>query len=703
MFGRVRQRIARLRIDRSRRRIARDRTQHLAVEIGVVGGDRPVARDLADGAERDAVDPRLAVELFRRDEGIAAVDLILVAFVAECRCRQQQAPAHRFGLDADFIEFGAFRCDIAGRRIARSVDRRLGRGARIGIGGIDADRLHRLVDQADAIGEQIVGIVEAGAGGQFADIGAGRCDRVTAIPALVAFITDAAIQFEMVAERHRVEQIDGIVFQLAMVAPVGDIVDRTGIDVAAIGKARRTRHHRIGIGDVDQRIGRRRPVRIALHIAAVEEIFLPAGRYAEHDRMFDPAGIGDRAEIGLVIHQLVARIAQRAARAARLIEARRGTGDAVRRHAAGQAENALGRVDDGKLAHILPAGQVAHAQPIAERMVEDRRCLIDVDLLGIHVAEAEIAAAIDARDRPGIAAADIEGNAIGRQVHILLMQIGQCQAGRPVRADLDRRCDAPAFIFLPVAARHVVAVDHGVQPDGDQVADAMIGVERAAIIAIGADAAGDGGGVLGLGPLGHDVDRSADRTRPAIDRIGAVHDLQLFEVERIGAAILRAVAHAVLGDVGIRRKAAQHDRIAIAATAFARAKGDAGHGRQHIAQGEQILFLDRLVGDDRHRLRRIAHRTGRFGAFLFGLHVLPRDHYPVAFLRRRIGRIDRIGGPRIAGGRDKADRGKGEEGGRRLAAGIGCRCHVGPLLITGPPLLRVVRNVNAVANHLHLF
>ena len=61
-------------------------------------------------------------------------------------------------------------------------------------------------------------------------------------------------------------------------------------------------------------------------------------------------------------------------------------------------------------------------------------------------------------------------------------------------------------------------------------------------------------------------------------RIGAVVDLDLLQVERVGAAVLGAVADAVLGDVVARRIAAQVDRIAIAAAALAGAEGDSGNG-----------------------------------------------------------------------------------------------------------------------------
>ena len=44
----------------------------------------------------------------------------------------------------------------------------------------------------------------------------------------------AAVDLEMVAEFHRVEQVDGVVVDLAVLAGGGDEVDRAGVEVAAV-------------------------------------------------------------------------------------------------------------------------------------------------------------------------------------------------------------------------------------------------------------------------------------------------------------------------------------------------------------------------------------------------------------------------------------------------------------------------------------
>src|SRR3546814_6979173 len=90
-----------------------------------------------------------------------------------------------------------------------------------------------------------------------------------------------------------------------------------------------------------------------------------------------------------------------------------------------------------------------------------------------------------------------------------------------------------------------------------------------------------------------EVDRAADRTGAVIDRVRAVIDLDLLEVERIGAAELGAVAHTVDGDVVAGRIAAQVNAVAIAAAAFASAEGDARNGAERVAQRAQVLLADR--------------------------------------------------------------------------------------------------------------
>jgi hypothetical protein len=88
-------------------------------------------------------------------------------------------------------------------------------------------------------------------------------------------------------------------------------------------------------------------------------------------------------------------------------------------------------------------------------------------------------------------------------------------------------------------------------------------------------------------------------------------------------------------------------------------------GRQDIAQREQVLLLDHLVGQDGDGLRRVTHRAGDLGAGLLGPHLFAgHGHIGAILLLDRIGRVRRIGWSR----RDKTDCGERKECGRGALA-----------------------------------
>src|SRR3546814_8654233 len=81
-------------------------------------------------------------------------------------------------------------------------------------------------------------------------------------------------------------------------------------------------------------------------------------------------------------------------------------------------------------------------------MVEGRGQAIDVDVLPVEVAIAEIVAVVGFLERAVVNLALVIGDAVNGRVPVLLMQIGECQAGRAVDAEGDRRSGAPPLIFL---------------------------------------------------------------------------------------------------------------------------------------------------------------------------------------------------------------------------------------------------------------
>src|SRR5262245_34886941 len=107
-------------------------------------------------------------------------------------------------------------------------------------------------------------------------------------------------------------------------------------------------------------------------------------------------------------------------------------------------------------------------------MLKGRGQAIDVDPLPVEIAVAEIVAVIGLRERPVVDLIEEIGNAIDGNMVVALMDIGQGQAGWPANADGERGRDSPAMIIFEVAARNVVAMEHGVEPNRDQVAEPLI-------------------------------------------------------------------------------------------------------------------------------------------------------------------------------------------------------------------------------------
>ncbi len=394
----------------------------------------------------------------------------------------------------------------------------------------------------------------------------------------------------MLAELGGVERVDRLVVELAVLLARQRPVHGPGPGVVRIENARaRERHDRA--------------VRIAQLAAAVEAIALAREREARDERVLHAARREARREVRLRSDVAVGRIAHIAARAARHVGARvrarepgRGIG------AVGEAERALRRVDDRHLVHARCARDVADREVFVEDVVDDGGEAVHVDFLDVDVAIAEVLLVVHAGQRLAVE----ERHAVLRDVVVLLVHVREVDARVAADAERHGRRDTPALELLDLAARRVVPVAHEVQSQADVVADHAVAVQREPLVAVGADAGGCAREVDGLGLLRHEVDAAADRSGAGVDGVRAVDRLDRVEVERVGAAVLRAVAQAVDEDVGVRAEAAQVDAVAEAAAALARAERDARQRGEHVAQREQVLLLDLLLvhGDD--RLRRVA-------------------------------------------------------------------------------------------------
>jgi hypothetical protein len=431
----------------------------------------------------------------------------------------------------------------------------------------------------------------------------------------------------MVRQLHRVEQVDRVILDRAMVPGSDDEVDRPLVDIARV---------QVRIGQRVVRDGHGGAVGVALRIARAHVEGLARNRCAEVEAVLDPPGVDRALQIGLVEEHLVAGIAGVAARSAAWHEkAGRGAGDAARSEAGRQAERAFGAVRDRILPDVLIAGQVTQRDLLAELLVQDRRQLVDGAVLLVEITIAVIAAATGARHLAGEAvgdAADI-GHAELRDVVVLLVEVQEAHLRRAVKAEGDRGHHAPALGILHFTAGNVVAVVHCVQGELRCCPTGCVDIGGGAIIIVGAHAGLHHRAVGTSRALADQVDVAGDRAAAGIDRVRAVGDFDLLDVEIVRAGILRAVANVIDGDVAVRAEAAQIDAVAIAAAAFAGAEGDAGHRRQRVAQRQDVLLLHHFGGDHRYRLRGIAQRAGVLGALLLGLVDLTVDGDLILVLR----------------------------------------------------------------------
>ena len=190
------------------------------------------------------------------------------------------------------------------------------------------------------------------------------------------------------------------------------------------------------------------------------------------------------------------------------------------------------------------------------------------------------------------------------------MQVAQCHARIAAKPERDRWREAPALELLMIAARHIVLVPHQVEPDRRVVADHVVAVGRDARIAVAADARTQCCRIARACRLADEVDRATDRTGAGVHGVRTVDEFDLFEIERIRSRVLRAVAHAVDRDVVAAGESAQIDAVSVTAAAFAGTERDTGQRAEDIAQGQQVLFLDDLLRNDRDALRRVDEQLG---------------------------------------------------------------------------------------------
>ncbi len=253
----------------------------------------------------------------------------------------------------------------------------------------------------------------------------------------------------------------------------------------------------------------------------------------------------------------------------------------------------------------------------------------------------------------------VVGNGVVRHAVVLIVVVAQRDAGRRAHAQRQRRCHAPALeVHRFVAARHVALGAHDIQAKRRFFAQPPVAVQGAAIVVIGADLASGLDRILGLGRLADEIDAAPGAATAGVDRIRALDDLHLLQVE--GIARLHAdVAHAVQEQAAGGVLAANDGQVAASPSALARGEGDARRILQHVLQRCRGLVGHDLLGHHLHRTRRVQQRRGHLGgldavglvgrAFAFHLHRRQLRNVAGARLRHCI-RTDEQRGHRHRGG-----------------------------------------------------
>ncbi len=366
----------------------------------------------------------------------------------------------------------------------------------------------------------------------------------------------------------------------------------------------------VGVRDAHRRQDRirRGAERIAQAVTVFTVIGLVRQREARHERVLHLARRKLDGEVRLIDEDLVVGIAHRAA-AVRDERARRGArGTRPRIDAGLDAPGALRLVHERELIDLLPARQVAQREVAGEVVRHDRRQRIDTDFLRVEVRIAVVGARRHTGQRAVIEGTERVRHAVLRNVVVFLVQIGEREPRVGVTAERDGRRDSPALEALDVTARNVVLVRHQVQAEIGDIADFELRVEGQATIRVAAAGDVENSVLRAARRLRDEIDRAADRACARVDGIRAGDELELLEVERIRAAVLRAVAHAVGRDVVAGGVAAQVHAVAVTAAALTRRERDAGQRRQDFAHRQQVLLVHDLARHERDRLRSFEQR-----------------------------------------------------------------------------------------------
>ncbi len=623
----------------------------LGAGLGQAGADLPEVGDLADRREFEALHARLAELLHGVGDGVGRG--LLVVLDAKDRGRDVEALVEQIPLGAELDRLGLPWVQsgvvlVVVLRAQREVVAP-GRGFRGGVGRVDAAVLGGLVRSAQAPALERARIVKR------RREHAGRV--VGARAQLVAVQAQASGERPLLVELHGVEgvQRDGVGGATGLGSRAWPELRHhvVGVRVVQVGESDST-------GGGDGRMGEGR-------------LLLVQQFHTGRQRVLQAARVELGVHAGLVGEDLVFLV-YALARAADV------PGQGVRQHRAvaggGDGVDASERAVHVRLAD---ARDVAHSGARAEVVFDLGGEHVGLDLLAVvHAAVVVLAIDLGGVSDGGSGVEEaFETNRRNAPIrHVLLADVLAVQVDARGRAQAGHvgQAQALAGVFHVVAAVHAAVLHHRVDADGGLVAELLVQVHGGAL-ALGR-AQGDGGAVLiaQVRLLGHQV-QEAGRGAPAgLGASGALHDLDLLEVEGV-ACDGTQVADAVNEGGLLQREAAQLEGVAGGGVAvLTHLHGDARGVAQRFHQGDGALLLNDFLLDDLNRLGCVEQGRGelRVGR-LVGL---------VRHLRRL---FHRDGGQRVrrAGLRD-ADGGhgdgqQGEELGGRAGGAAVLACHVGSL------------------------
>lgn len=543
----------------------------LGVLIGIGRDDLPGRGDLAVQRQFDAFD---TLRVARQQDQLGAVGRIgdrgIAAVQPIDRARQGQGRAN-VPLGADFGVLELFGIE----RLVGDAERGqlFARTRHVGdaVAGVDRGIGDRLVDQADARGDQVVGRGQVargrGIGAQIGQLG------------FEAVVADANDGLPLVVEGDLVLQVQG-----------GDI-DDAGVQRirSRLGEGKRYADRRVA--EADDAVGRRAAGQAGAvrqgertGFAAVVGV-LAADFDAGQERVFDAAGVGGKDQVGLV-EGIVA------------------DGGVI---IGLDADRRAGRIDTGREDVLVELVIIGDARAVAKghTVVEP---VLDKGLEGVDLGEGRAARRVAeegrtvGRDRVAGAAGGnaVAGDATIGDALVLVELIADGDQGSVAGAEGEGGVEALALIGHAVAIAGRVFVQAG-NAERDFAGQVMAEIDRRALLferpQLHVQAAEFGE----VGDLGDAVEQAAGAATAEDHGVWPLEGLDPFNI--IGVAIiLDVVADTVNEEVGGVGVAAEDETIAVA---LSLRRTEPRHITNRFRHGLNILVIDLLFADHRYRLRHV--------------------------------------------------------------------------------------------------